>query len=91
MVPDLPQKLSRRFLSPQEISRSLPHRAWGAVEVFAEGQWQMIRACLESEGWSQFQIEQVHDQLRQGWPLGLAKRHAAQLTGHCPLAAHRPR
>ena len=91
MVPSLPRKLSRRFLSPQELSRSLPHRASGHLEVFAEGQWQMIRACLESEGWSQLQIEQVHDQLRQGWPLGLAKRHAAVLTGHCPLAAHRPR
>jgi hypothetical protein len=91
MVPDLSRKLSRRFLSAQEISRSLPHRAWGGGEVFAEGQWQMIRACLEGEGWSQLQIEQVRDQLRQGWPLGTAKRHAALLTGHCPLAARRPR
>ena len=91
MVPDFPRKLSRRFLSPQEISRSRPHRAPGPGQVFAEGRWQMIRACLESEGWSQLQIEQVHDQLRQGWPLGMAKRHAAVLTGHCPLGARRPR
>jgi hypothetical protein len=51
----------------------------------------MIRATLEREGWSQSQIEQVHDQLRQGWSLGLAKRNAAALTGHCPLAARRTR
>ena len=91
MVPDLPRNLSRRFLSAQEMNRSLPHRAWALGEVFAEGQWQMIRATLETEGWSQSQIEQVHDQLRQGWPLSLAKRNAAVLTGQCPLAAHRPR
>jgi hypothetical protein len=29
----------------------------------------------------------VHDQLRQGWPLATAKRHAARLSGHCPLKA----
>jgi hypothetical protein len=91
MVPDLPRNLSNRFLSAQEMSRSLPHRAWGPGEQFAEGQWQMIRATLECEGWSQSQIEQVRDQLRQGWSLGLAKRNAAELTGHCPLAARRPR
>ena len=57
--------------------------------MFAEGQWQTIRATLEREGWSQIQIEQVHNQLRQGWPLVMAKRNAAVLTGHCPLAARR--
>ncbi len=91
MVPDLPRNLSTRFLSAQEMNRSVPHRAWGSSELFAEGQWPMIRATLEREGWSQSQIEQVHDQLRQGWSLGLAKRNAAALTGHCPLAARRPR
>jgi hypothetical protein len=89
MVPNPSRNLSRRFLSAQEINRRQPHRAWGPAEVFAEGQWQMIRASLEREGWSQMQIEQVHDQLRQGWPLGMAKRNVAVLTGHCPLTARR--
>ena len=75
MVPDLPRNLSTRFLSAQEMSRSLPHRAWGPSELFAEVQWPMIRATLEREGSS----------------LGLAKRNAAALTGHCPLAARRTR
>lgn len=79
--------ISRRFLSPQEISLRHPLRAWGAVELFAEGQWQTIRVTLEREGWNQTQIEQVHDQLRQGWPLVMAKRHAAVLSGRCPLAS----
>ena len=91
MAPNLPQNLSSRFLSAQELNRSVPHRAWGPAEVFAEGQWQMLRASLESEGWSQSQIEQLHDQLRQGWPLELAKRNVAQLSGHCPLSARRSR
>jgi hypothetical protein len=89
MVSNPAPNVSRRFLSPQEIRRSQPHRAWGPSEVFAEGQWQTIRAMLESEGWNQSQIEQVHDQLRQGWPLGMAKRNASVITGHCPLAARR--
>jgi hypothetical protein len=87
MVP--PRNLSRRFLSVQELTRSLPHRAWGPGELFAEGQWQTIRVRLESEGWSHSQIEQMHDQLRQGWPLGMARRNVAALSGHCPLAARR--
>ncbi|MBM5802051.1 MAG: hypothetical protein FJ077_14765 [Cyanobacteria bacterium K_DeepCast_35m_m2_023] len=80
---------SKRFLSAEEIAvRQVPLgrcRAWGPGDVFAEGQWQSIRVQLEAQGWNPSQIELVHDQLRQGWPLATAKRHAARLSGHCPL------
>lgn len=79
---------ARRFLGPDELGRRPrygPQRAWGASEVFAEGQWQTIRVQLERQGWCQSQIDLVHDQLRQGWPLATAKQHAARLSGHCPI------
>ena len=80
---------SRRFLAPEDASRpaapSGMWRAWGPAEVFAEGQWQSIRVLLEGQGWNPSQIALVHDQLRQGWPLATAKRHAARLSGHCPI------
>ena len=79
---------SRRFLGPDELGRRPrygPQRAWGGGELFAEGQWQAIRVQLERQGWCHSQIELVHDQLRQGWPLATAKQHAARLSGHCPI------
>lgn len=80
---------SRRFLAPEELSKRWSQRgicrAWGPGEVFAEGQWQSIRVQLEGQGWNPSQIALVHDQLRQGWPLAIAKRHAARLSGHCPI------
>jgi len=83
------RSLSRRFLSDTELDskRSLNERcrAWGPGEMFAEGQWQAIRVQLERQGWHPSQIELVHDQLRQGWPLATAKLHAARLSGHCPI------
>jgi hypothetical protein len=57
----------------------------GTAGIFAEGLWVSIRVQLERQGWSAFQIALVQDQLRQGWPLAIAKRHAARLSGHCPL------
>jgi hypothetical protein len=63
---------------------------WGPQDIFAEGQWQSIRAALERQGWSASQIEQVHDQLRQGWPLSVAKQNVAALTRHCPLGSRSP-
>jgi hypothetical protein len=53
--------------------------------LFAEGQWQAIRLGLECQGWSSSQIERVHDHLRQGWPLAMAKENVASLTRQCPL------
>ena len=81
---------SRRFLSPDALSRRPRYgaqRPWADSELFAEGQWQAIRVQLERQGWCQSQIELVHDQLRQGWPLVMAKLHAARLSGHCPIKA----
>ncbi|MFM7087678.1 MAG: hypothetical protein ACKOXO_11915 [Cyanobium sp.] len=78
--------MSNRFLKPDELARhSRPGRAWGPCELFADGQWQDIRATLERQGWNCSQIEMMHHQLRQGWPLPMAKHNVSTLTGHCPL------
>ena len=77
--------LSRRFLRPEQHSPTRPQRLWGPTELFAEGQWQAIRVQLESQGWSHTQIDLMHDQLRRGWPLAMAKRNVALISGHCPL------
>ncbi|MEB3351655.1 MAG: hypothetical protein VKM01_04955 [Cyanobacteriota bacterium] len=84
--------LSRRFLSPEDRARTLPPRrgqAWGLGEMFADGQWQAIRVVLEGEGWNLSQIERMHEQLRQGWSLAMARRNVAAQTGSCPLKAQR--
>ena len=75
-----------RFLQPQELSAARPIRAWTGSEVFAEGQWQSVRVGLEARGWSAIQIEQIHDQRRQGWPRharahGARRRRQAARTG----------
>ncbi|MFN9644899.1 MAG: hypothetical protein ACK6BG_07235 [Cyanobacteriota bacterium] len=83
--------LSNRFLPPHD--RTNPSRSrqtrdpWGPFELFAEGQWQAIRVGLERDGWSASQIERLHDHLRQGWPLAMAKENVAALTRRCPLRA----
>jgi len=77
---------SNRFLPPDH-GQGRPQRATGPSEQFAEGHWPAIRVALERQGWSHAQIELVHDQLRQGWPLEIARRHAAQISGFCPLRA----
>jgi hypothetical protein len=84
-----PPLRSNRFLRPEQLTAQRPGRAWGATEVFAEGQWQMVRVHLEARGWNALQIEQIHDQMRQGWPLELAENNVAVITGHCPLRARR--
>jgi hypothetical protein len=81
---------SNRFLRPRELGvrgsrRPEARQAWGPGELFAEGQWQAIRVQLEREGWDPSQIDLLHDQLRQGWSLAMAKRNVARLSGHCPL------
>ncbi|MFM8258588.1 MAG: hypothetical protein ACKN83_02020 [Vulcanococcus sp.] len=78
--------VSHRLLTPQPPR---PGRAWSGTEVFAEGQWQSVRVGLEARGWNAIQIEQIHDQLRQGWPLALAENNVAVLSGHCPIKARR--
>lgn len=85
--------LSRRFLGPEDRGRrpggAERSQAWSGAEMFADGQWQAIRVLLEGEGWNPFQIERLHEQLRQGWPLAIARRNVAAITGHCPLRASR--
>ena len=76
---------SNRFLPQPESPLPKLRNPWGPQEVFAEGQWQSIRVSLERQGWSSSQIERVHDQLRQGWPLLVAKQNVASLTRHCPV------
>lgn len=76
---------SNRFLGPEDCRPRIRTRAWGSEETFAEGQWQLIRVTLERQGWSGHQIELVHEQLRQGWPLVMAKANVAAMTGCCPL------
>ena len=56
-------------------------------DVFAEGQWQMLKAMLERQGWSQSQLEIMREQLRQGWPLSIAKQNVAAIIGHCPISS----
>lgn len=79
--------LSSRFLTPKETRRGKPERAWSAGEIFAEGPWQAIRVQLERQGWNATQIELIHGQLRQGWPLAMATANVALMTGKCPLQA----
>ncbi|MBM5807344.1 MAG: hypothetical protein FJ056_06585 [Cyanobacteria bacterium M_surface_10_m2_179] len=81
--------ISNRFLQPEELAAPRAGRASSGTEVFAEGQWQSVRVQLEARGWNALQIEQIHDQLRQGWPLALAENNVALLSGHCPLKARR--
>ena len=76
---------SNRFLPPPEGRLPRLRQPWSPRKVFAEGQWQSIRAGLERQGWSASQIEMVHDQLRQGWPLAVAKQNVAAITRQCPV------
>ena len=80
---------SNRFCPPAQRS---PYRYLAdgtamthGMEMFAEGGWSAIRIRLEARGWSPTQIELMHDQLRQGWPLTMAARQVALSTGLCPL------
>jgi hypothetical protein len=82
--------VSNRFIQPASQGPSRAGRAWTSTEVFAEGQWQSVRVQLEARGWNAMQIEQIHDQLRQGWPLPLAENNVAVISGHCPIKARRP-
>ncbi len=79
--------VSNRFIQPVQQGPGRAGRAWSSTEVFAEGQWQSVRVQLEARGWNAMQIEQIHDQLRQGWPLSLAENNVAVLSGHCPIKA----
>ena len=76
---------SQRFTAVAASSTSLNNHTSGGKDMFAEGQWQMIKAMLERQGWSQSQLELMRQQLRQGWPLSIAKQNVAALIGYCPI------
>ena len=79
------RRQSNRFVSTTR-PRSGPSGGQSAVsEVFAEGGWPSIRVLLEMRGWSPTHIEQIHEQLRQGWPLTTAVRHVSIRMGTCPM------
>ena len=93
-----PQPPSKRFLGPDELGHrgtvrpetGTPRPEKGlsasrAGELYAEGPWQSILSQLEREGWNLSQIEMLHNQLRQGWPLQVAKKNVSVMSGHCPL------
>jgi hypothetical protein len=82
-------QVSNRFLQPEQLAAPKAGRAWSPTEVFADGQWQSVRVQLEARGWNALQIEQIHDQLRQGWPLVLAENNVAVICGYCPIKARR--
>jgi hypothetical protein len=77
--------VSQRFTSVAVSSASRNNQTSRGTDIFAEGQWQMIKAMLERQGWSQSQLELMREQLRQGWPLSIAKQNVSALIGHCPI------
>ncbi|WP_413405527.1 hypothetical protein [Synechococcus sp. MIT S9510] len=76
---------SNRFVEPASQQPRCGPGDHGCRSIFFEGGWPSIKARLEMRGWSPSQIEQIHEQLRQGWTLTMAVRHVALLMGRCPL------
>ena len=80
---------SNRFCAPfQRLpTHRLTGRPYGVCggALFPDGAWAAIKIRLETCGWSPMQIELIHGHLRQGWPLTMAVRQAALVTGLCPL------
>jgi hypothetical protein len=76
---------SQRFTSVAATSISQNNHTSRGKDMFAEGQWQMIKAMLERQGWSQSHLELMRQQLRQGWPLSIAKQNVSALIGYCPI------
>ena len=85
MAPMRPRRISKRFVTtPRQVGQAASSESLKR-EVFAEGCWPSIRGLLEARGWSPSHVEQIHEQLRQGWPLTMAVRHVALRMGTCPL------
>ena len=76
---------SNRFVSAARPRSGLRRGKIPVSEVFVEGGWPSIRVLLEMRGWSPMHIEQIHEQLRQGWPLTMAVRHVSIRMGSCPM------
>ena len=79
------RRLSKRFVEPAWGSAAAATLEAQRSEVFAEGGWPSIRVLLEMRGWSPLQIDQIHQQLRQGWPLSQAVRQVSIRMGTCPM------
>ena len=79
------RRLSKRFVEPALGSAAAVTLEEQRSEVFAEGGWPSIRVLLEMRGWSPPQINQIHQQLRQGWPLSQAVRQVSIRMGTCPM------
>ena len=79
------RRLSKRFVEPAWGSAAAATLETQRSEVFAEGGWPSIRVLLEMRGWSPSQIDQIHQQLRQGWPLSQAVRQVSIRMGTCPM------
>jgi len=78
---------SKRFITSVATLSSHNSRRSHGNDMFAEGQWQTIRVMLERQGWTHSQLELMREQLRQGWPLSMAKQNVSALIGHCPIRA----
>jgi len=83
------RRASNRFCppvqrQPHDQVKGGSHRDAG-MGFFADSAWISTKICLETRGWSPMQIELIHAHLRQGWPLIMAARQAALVTGLCPL------
>ena len=79
------KRASRRFLQSVPSGANSEQQSLFTAAVFAEGGWHAIRSDLEMRGWSPSHVEQIHTQLRQGWPLTLAVRQVAMRMGTCPM------
>ena len=79
------RRQSNRFVSAAGPCSGLRGAQSPRNQVFAEGDWPSIRVLLEMRGWSPMHIEQIHEQLRQGWPLSMAVRHVSIRMGTCPM------
>ena len=80
------RRQSKRFAVPRRPEGSAV-RPMTRRLVLPEGDWQSIRSDLELRGWSSSQLEIIQAELRQGWPLRIAVRHAAMRLGTCPTGS----
>ena len=81
------RRQSKRFVTPSRPEPSALRRPMTRRLVVPEGDWQTIRSDLELRGWSSSQLDVIQAELRQGWPLRIAVRHAAMRLGTCPTGS----
>ncbi|WP_226398683.1 MULTISPECIES: hypothetical protein [unclassified Synechococcus] len=81
------RRQSKRFAVPSRPEGAAVRGPMTRRLVLPEGDWQSIRSDLELRGWSSSQLEIIQAELRQGWPLRIAVRHAAMRLGTCPTGS----